>query len=87
MKIPIYEQQVGLTAETPEGLGPMAPTGPLGSMEEAGLPGKALEQAGAALTQIGGEVVRHMRRAKQLNDLSNAKYYAQDYLTGLRNLV
>ena len=87
MKIPIYERQVGLTAETPEGMGPMAPTGPLGSMEAAGLPGKALEQTGAALTQIGGEVIRHMRYAKQLNDLSNVKYAALDELTGLQNLV
>ena len=87
MKIPIYEQQVGLTAETPEGMGPMAPTGPLGSMEAAGLPGKALEQAGATLTQIGGEVIRHMRHAKQLNDLTNANYDALDHLTGLQNLV
>ena len=54
-------------------------------MEAAGLPGKALEQAGAALTQIGGEVIRHMRHAKQLNDLSNANYDALDHLTGLQN--
>ena len=87
MKIPIYERQVGLTAETPEGMGPMAPTGPLGSMEAAGLPAKVLGQTGAVLTQLGGEVLRHMRYAKQLNDLSNANYAAQAQLKALQNSV
>ena len=87
MKIPIYERQVGLTAETPEGMGPMAPIGPLRSMEAAGLPGKVLEQAGTVLTQLSGEVIRHMRYAKQLNDLTNANFTALDQLTVLQDSV
>lgn len=87
MKVPTYERQVGLTTETPGGLGPMAPQAPQGSLEAAGLPYQKLQEVGGALTLIAGEVKRHQEHAQQVNDLADAKMAAHEQLNGLQNLV
>jgi len=69
MKIPLYERQVGLTGET---------AGVMGSLEQAGAPGKSVAQLGEAVAQIAGGVERHRKHAKQLYDLNAATAAADE---------
>src|SRR4030042_5170608 len=69
MKVPTYEQHVGLTGET---------AGVMGSLEQAGAPGKNLEQAGGALTLIAGEMERHRKHGEQLYALNQATAAADE---------
>src|SRR4030042_1054285 len=78
MKVPTYEQHVGLTGET---------AGVMGSLEQAGAPGKNLEQAGGALTQIAGEVKRRMEHAQKVNDLADFQLAAREQLGSLAKMV
>lgn len=87
MKVPLYEGHVALTAETPGGMGPMAPQAPQGSLEQAGLPYQKLQEVGGALTQIGAEVKRHMDRGRQLKDLNDANFAAEDQNIDLQRIV